>query len=59
MATITRTEEMFACRDEASRRVSFWDSLHCAISRLLLPDWVIRYADEKSAEIKRQQSYYQ
>ena len=58
MATITRTEEMFAVSTETSSPASFWDSVCRAINRLLLPDWVIRFAEEKAAEIKRQQFYH-
>ncbi len=58
MATITRTEEMFVGTVEAQPRASFWDSLSRAVSRLLLPDWVIQYGEEKAEEIKRQQFYY-
>jgi hypothetical protein len=58
MATITRTEEMFAGSIEAAPRASFWDSLNRAASRLLMPDWVIQYGEEKAEEIKRQQFYH-
>jgi hypothetical protein len=58
MATITRTEEMFTYTTESAPRVSFWDSLFRAVNRLMLPDWVIQYAEDKAEEIQRQQLYY-
>jgi len=58
MAAITRDEEMFAGSIEAAPRASFWDSLHRTFSRLLTPDWVIQYGEDKAEEIKRQQFYY-
>lgn len=58
MATITRTEAMFSGGTEAASRDSWWDSLCRAVSCLLLPNWVVQYAEDKAEEINRQQLYY-
>jgi hypothetical protein len=58
MATITRTEEMFSYNTVAAPRASFWDSLYRVTARLLMPDWVIQYAEDKAEEIQRQRLYY-
>ena len=57
MATITRTEEMFACHIDIAPRISSWDALCCAVSNLLMPAWVTQYAAEKAEEINHQQLY--
>jgi len=58
MATITRSEKMFGLKVAREAQIGVFDRVCRVIARILMPGWIIAYAEEKAAEIRRKELYH-